>query len=598
MSKEPNPNPKDEPINHKEPETINRAVDEIVESEADELLESKNEHPAEMAPKKPRGFKRFWHWAATHKKITIPLLLVLILVALAAVPFTRYAIAGLFIKQNFIVEITDSETGRPVSDARVLLGEHQVVTDGNGRAEIRASVGYQNLKASKTYYQEFNREVLVPITTPEAFKISLTATGRTVPVSVVNSISKQDLAGVHLESADAKVTTDQQGNAIMVVPADKTTIPVTLSADGYNSKQAILQVTTDDVSDNNFSLTPAGKIYFLSNQSGEIDVVKSNLDGTDRKVVVAGTGNEEGRSTTMLATHDWRYIVLESKRDGGEYSKLFLIDTSDDSLSVIDEGKAFFTVGGWDGHRLVYSANRMDLKPWQPKKVALKSYNTEDKQITLIDTTNAHGNQNDYTQEGLAYPYIMANGEVVYIQNTYRNHDVQKGELVSVMSDGQNMRTIRSYGKGKNSDLNWFNPTEIRFYIRDTINTDDEKLYSYTGDGKVTEIEGIASGIFDNENRYIVSPDGQKTAWAETRDGKSVIFVGSISGANPKQAAMFDDSFTVHGWFSNDYLILSKDDSSLYMMPAGGSIESESQILKVSDYFREDFMSEIGYGGM
>src|SRR6185369_16053847 len=114
-------------------------------------------------------------------------------------------------------------------------------------------------------------------------------------------------------------------------------------------------------------------IYFLSKASGKIDVVKTNLDGTDRQTVLAGTGKEEDTDTILLASRDWKYLALKSRRDG-KAVKLYLIDTSNDKLTTIDEGNATFDMVGWQNDYFVYYVYRNNVKSWQPKGSSLKSY--------------------------------------------------------------------------------------------------------------------------------------------------------------------------------------------------------------------------------
>src|SRR5262249_33988534 len=151
-------------------------------------------------------------------------------------------------------------------------------------------------------------EVVVPITKPKAaFKVELQAEGRPVPVSVVNKINKQPLSGAVLAAAGATAKTDKSGRATLVLPADKKAVKVKVSGDGFNTTEAALMVTTEQNKANTFELTPAGKLYFLSNQSGKIDLVKVNLDGTERHVVLPGTGKEDKNNTVLLASRDWKY---------------------------------------------------------------------------------------------------------------------------------------------------------------------------------------------------------------------------------------------------------------------------------------------------
>src|SRR6185295_2559549 len=109
---------------------------------------------------------------------------------------------------------------------------------------------------------------------------------------------------------DTEATTADDGKAVLVVPADKQEDAVTLSGDGFNTISATLKVTTEEVEANSFKVAPSGKIYFLSNASGKIDLVKSNLDGTDRQTVLAGTGKEDKLNTVLLASRDWKYVAL------------------------------------------------------------------------------------------------------------------------------------------------------------------------------------------------------------------------------------------------------------------------------------------------
>src|SRR5438477_10713787 len=76
---------------------------------------------AQLKGKLAGKHKDLWGWITTHKKISIPAAVVLPLVLLMLVPFTRYAIAGLFVKQNLQVTVVDSETNKPVTSASLTL---------------------------------------------------------------------------------------------------------------------------------------------------------------------------------------------------------------------------------------------------------------------------------------------------------------------------------------------------------------------------------------------------------------------------------------------------------------------------------------------
>ena len=67
-----------------------------------------------------------WHrlknWYTSHKKISIPLTFLAVVLILALVPFTRFKTAGLILTNNFSVKIVDATAGTPVSGATVSSG--------------------------------------------------------------------------------------------------------------------------------------------------------------------------------------------------------------------------------------------------------------------------------------------------------------------------------------------------------------------------------------------------------------------------------------------------------------------------------------------
>src|SRR6202008_1449233 len=114
---------------------------------------------------------------------------------------------------------------------------------------------------------------------------------------------------------EEQAETDKDGKATVVLPVGTTTKKATLSLKGYNNKEGELQVSDKEIKKNGLTITPSGRVYLLSKKSGKIDVVKTNLDGSDRKPVLAGTGKEEDRGTVLLASRDWKYLALLSRRD-------------------------------------------------------------------------------------------------------------------------------------------------------------------------------------------------------------------------------------------------------------------------------------------
>jgi hypothetical protein len=580
------------------------------ESEAGEVT-------TDSAPEKTAGaaskltlknkHKDIWHWAITHKKLSLPVAGVVLVALLLLVPFTRYGLAGLVIKQNFTVSVIDARTHKPVSNATVNLDGKKATTGSNGVATIRLPVGEATLTIIKPYYKSLSREVLVPVGKPRPLVVELTATGRAVQVAVVNTISGKPVGNAALKAEGTVIQTDKKGEATIVLPADKLEIEAELSGSGYNTSRVKIKVTDQKDPANTFKITPAGKVYFLSNASGKLDVVKTNLDGTERKVVLSGTGNESKPETALLATRDWKYLALLSRRDGGKNDKLFLIDTANDTLTTMDEGDATFTLAGWEDHRFIYTVNRNAVKEWQPKKQALKSFDADAKKLTTIDQTAGEGtDQSNYVREQFDTAYVRQ-GHILYAKNWsggYLNSGTIYG-MVSVPGkqvtfnsakpDGSDKKVIKSFTASPGTQASYL-ALQTRPYGAHELYLQWQDSYFEYEDGKIKDLPGMTNQQFYNADyaTYLASPSGKATFWTVDRDGKLAFLVGDQDGNNEKTVVTLSSDYQIYGWHSDDYLLVSKKGSELLLLPASGA--AESQLFKITDYYRPVYRY-FGYGG-
>lgn len=575
------------------------------ESESSRESESDANQGGRM-PRKP-WYKRFWHWLLAHKKVSIPLAIILMLGVLAAIPYTRYLLAGTVIRQSFSVSVVDAETGKPVSSATVRLAGKQATTDNQGRAVIKTNAGYAKLEVSKKYYEKASQNTLIPLKKQaNPHQVKLKAIGRAVPVTVLNKISQKPAGNITIKATneETEAKTEGDGKATLVVPADKQEIKISLSGGGFNTFEAILKVTGDEDPANTFQLTPSGKIYFLSNASGKIDLIKSNLDGTDRAVVLPGTGKEDRYNTVLLASRDWTYIALLSKRDGGEYAKLFLIETANgDKMTVMDEGEATFNVYGWSGDRFIYKVNRAKVKSWESKGEALKSYSASAKKITTLAETAAEGDQYNNAYEDIANRVYILGEEIAFIKNwigsncNYCSWVGQNNQATfnTVRADASQKKVVKTYNdQYVESRTAEFGEVYILFREGDKSKVDEYH------DGKLEGIDQTEAEFYREEYPYYsVSPSSNKTFWSDYRDGKNNLFVGDGNGGNGKEIGRADE-YTVYGWFTDDYILLTKKGSEMLIMPAGGLEGGVEKALKISDYYKPNYSANgfgYGYGG-
>ena len=574
--------------------------------EADELPAEPTQTKTDEAPDSGWRDKldRFKTWYVERKKWTIPASVLLSVLILAGIPFTRYALAGLVVKKDLTVKVIDSTAQVPVSGATVALGGISAQTDGTGQATLHhVKPGHHQLSVSKKYYETRLAPVLVPIINNFEPGIPLTATGRQVKITVTNLIDKKVLSDVSIKVADVTAKTDKDGSAVVVLPSGSDEKKASLSLSGYNDSTATVKISNDKIQDNNFTLTPSGKVYFLSKLSGKIDVVKTNLDGSGRQTVLAGTGKEDDRGTVLLASRDWKYLALLSKRAGGSPA-LYLIDTSDDSLTTIENGDADITPAGWVNSDFVYTITKSSTQLWQAGRQVLKAYSATDKKATALDQTTASGTgQTDYISELIGGVYAY-NDQILYIQNwttAYTNSsssdfNSKQATFNSVKADGSGKKAIKSFGlaAGTNAiditvDERVENPGAIDLHFSDGTK---DIFYTYAN-GQVKDDSSNNSDSFYSADypTYLESPSGNSTFWAESRDGKNTLFVGDDSGQNGKQVATLSD-YSSYGWFTDDYLLVSKNSSELYVMDSGG----KQTPVKISDYHKPA-VTFPGYGG-
>ncbi|MCW1907857.1 MAG: carboxypeptidase-like regulatory domain-containing protein [Candidatus Saccharibacteria bacterium] len=559
-------------------------------------------------------FKALLHIFWVRKKISIPVLILATLLLLATVPFTRYQIFGLFLKQDYAVKVTDSITGKPISSAKVTLGSMSETTDANGETTLKTKVGNQKLTIEKNYYEASSQSVTVPLTKKAGVfrQVSLKATGRQVPVSVSNRLTGQPIKNITVKAADTEAVSGEDGMAVVVLPAGQDSFEAELSGEGINPMKVNIVVSEELKPENQFSVTPIGKVYFLSKQSGKIDVVKTDLDGSNRQTVLAGTGKEDENETVLLAARDWKYLALYSKRDGGKYAKLFLIDTQkNDELVVIDEGEAQFTLYGWADHHFAYKVERYNVQSWVIKKHALKAYDADGRKIVLLDETQAFGDAQNYIDEQYQWAHLM--GKQLVFFRAWTSHknfyttifpelSVKQSKVVSIDVDGSNRRDLKTYDIAESISGATtyyqpyssyqsviYEPGELFFLL--SSNNADTRYFKVFG-GKIEE-DMEAKDFFQSGKAYptyLASPDGSKTFWVESRDGKNTLFIGDANGANEREIAKLSE-LTQYGWFTEEYLLVSKNSSELFILPVAGG-----QPIKVSDYHKPAY-NYYGYGG-
>jgi hypothetical protein len=613
---EPQDTPEDTPTPIPEPSVpedsdsqTDQAVDDIVRSEGDDELKAQDEAVANavvMKLSKRERFKEFWHrwWSNPRKKWGTIAVLVLIVAGLFAVPVTRYDIIGLLVREKVTVDAVDSKTGRPVSGVEIQIGSAKAETDGEGVATLYPHTGSKHLIASKSYYGNSSQTVLVTLSaTHNVFKTKLVALGRQVSVKVVNKITNDPVDNAEITAGSATAKTGKNGVADIVLPSSASMQMVSVSLGGYNTAQVSIDAG-GDLSQNTVTITPAGKVYFLSNLSGTLDVVSTNLDGTDRQTVLAGTGSEDVNNTALVASPDWKYLALYSKRSGS--NALYLIDTTNnDKLTTIDQGsnEGILTVG-WSGDRFIYEVDHATtVSDWQADQETLKSFDPTTGQTLPLDQTQATGtSEANFAKQVYVGAYIAGN-QVLYAKTWEGDSPSgstsivsgKQAELDSINADGSNYHQVKTFAPSSYPEggaftigliMRLFGPGELYLGLNDNgTNT----FYTY-GNGAVSSTTDVTADTLGAAYPdYLLSPSGSSTFWAQPQDGQNALYVGNASATNQKQIASLSP-YTPFGWYTDSYLLVSQD-SGLYVMPATGGTP-----LKITDYYKP-LAGYNGYAG-
>lgn len=584
-------------------EATEEAVDDIVAHEGDTVLAVDD---ARVARKKKIAetdtgwkdklkaiLKSKWTWLSVAA----------IVVLLLAVPYTRYTVLGVFIKRPVSLVVTDSKSGQPISDAQITFDGVSAQTDGEGKATVHASLGSQTLTVAKQQYKTLHTSQFVGFSNKPS-SIRLTATGRLVPVTVLNKVTGKPVVGAVITSGTNTGKTNTKGMAIVALPVGQATRKAIISHAAYNRADVTIQVTDAKVKANTIELTPSGKLYFLSNQSGKLDVVKADLDGSQRKVVLEGTGKEQAATTSLLASRDWRYLVLKARRDGAQPA-LYLIDTHNDKVTQFESGDGDIQLIGWYNNAFVYSKLR-NTPGWQTGRQQLKSYDAKNAQLNLLDQSLAEGDASSYIYQDFSNFYLVKNA-LVYttIWQTYSLTDSattkdKQNTIRAVEPSGQNKKDYQTFGAADIYSIfaKLYAPQEVYFAAYSKA-SDTPTFYEFEN-LKVTNASIDQSAFDQDYPTYLISPNGTSTFWAEVRDGKNTLFAGDANAGSRKQIVAKSE-YSPYGWFGEEYVLVSKDSSELYITATASLKSNKKPPLKITDYYKPPQSYQgygYGYGGL
>ena len=539
------------------------AIDDIVSKESDEVLEVEDQTSQaeeQQPPKKHRISK-----VIKNKWFIIGLVIVLLLVVFG-LPYSRYKILGLFLKSNYQIELTDSITNHPISGAKVSIDGVSLKSNASGIANFKLPLGEYKLSVSKQFYNTYSTNILFGLSSSKKLNLKLNAYGRQFSFKISNSITAQPLAGVQVSYNGITSLSNASGIAYMVLPARATTYNLVLSANGYNNQNDTVKFN-GQVLTNNFSLTPSGKVYFLSQSQGVINVVSANLDGTDQKIIVPGTSSEQPTSTFLMASPDWKYLILEANMKGTGPG-LYVINTATKQINEFDSSNSSFSLIGWSSSdQFLYDELSNTGNYSGTGNEQIKSYDANTQSLNVLDQDQVVSSAGSYAYQSFNSFNIINNNLVYSVNWNSSAQNTLSGLTNSIRQmavSGSNKKDILSLNASNQSIymINRVQPNLLYIAVYNNQTTGNT-FYRYTN-GSISPDSSLNSTVvYQPSPVYSFSPSGSNAIWTSQQNNQPVVFSSDLNYSNPKQLSI-PVGYSANSWYNNQLILVTKK-NNLYV---------------------------------
>ena len=560
------PTPLDDPKN-------DELVDEISAHEGDELLAADDEKAKKAAdPKKSwkdkiKGWCIAWWDNKRARYGTIAGVVVLLLI-LAILPPTRsFALNLVGVRGTAEVTVLDNTTSLPLKNAKVQLGSETGVTNASGDVTLKhVKLGKQTLTVQKVAFAVSTSKVNVSWGTNHLGQVALRAVGTQYHFSLTDFVSGKPIAAAQASSGQANATSDTKGLVILTANSDNaSSLQVTFSATGYHSQT--ISVPVGITTTTNVALTIAREEVYISKQSGKYDVYKSDVDGKNKTLLLAGTGNENDQITLVSHPTDEEAALVSTRdsvhdSDGYLEQTLTLINVSSGAPLTIEHSDRVQLVD-WIGNRLVYVLIKPGSSAANPERYEIMSYDYTTKQRLEI----AHANYfND----------IESAGGIIYYASS-NNYGGGVSQFGKVNADGTGQQVLLT-------DEVW---NMFRVDYTDFSLSGATGWYNYVlGATKPTT---VSTAPTTNTNRvYSDSPDGKHSLWVDSRDGKGALVAYDTTAK--KDTVVTEQSGLTYPvrWLNNStviYRVSTPQETADYVISMqGGSAKKIADVTDVSGF--------------
>ncbi len=519
-----------------------KIVDDIVAKEGDEVLQAEDQKLAESNVKKGTSFsdklKNFFAvwWLSKWARWGTILVVLAAVAAFIAFPGTRYFGLNSFgVRSSASLQVLDNSTQQPLKNVQVSIAGQSGITTVDGTVELKKlKLGPSTLIIQKRAFATISQNVTLGWGSNPLTSYKLTPHGTQYTILVSQFLSKKPVAKVEATSGDASALSDDKGEIKLTLDQPADTFDVTIKADGYRDEKITFNATSK--ADQSVQLVPSTKHVFVSKRSGKFDVYQIDADGKNEKLVLAGTGNERDDMVVIVhPTEDEAALIStrDSNRNSDGYllSTLTMLNLKDGTNTKVTQSERIQFVD-WIGSRLVYVQIASGTSAGNPKRYRLMSYDFKD-----------GINNNEIASSNYFNDVLIAQNKIYFAPSSAYAGGSPIG-LYRVDANGSNKQTIMA-------QETW---NAFRTAYDHIVLSIEQKWFDYhIGDNAPSKLDGAPANLTNRV--YIDSPDGKKSLWIDSRDGKGVLISYDIG--SKKETTLLTKSGLKYPvrWLTNNMIV-------------------------------------------
>ena len=518
--------PVDDPIDDPIDDAADSLVDDIVASESDELLAARDAalQPASALPyQSPAVSKNLWQklaqlpaawWHNQLLRYGTGLILFAAVVALAALPTSRYyAMNTLGARSKASLTILDNTTQLPLKNVSIELGDRTAKTNLDGVVKLSSmKLGTQSLAIHQAGFATINKTITLGWGSNPLGDFTLDAVGTQFRIKLTDYLTGKPVTSAQISSGNANAQSDKAGQLIITIDKSESDIrSAVVSSSGYRDEAVSLDINKPG--SQMVVMVPAEKEVYISKQTGRYDVYKIDIDGKNKQLLLAASG-QENSDISLVAHTSGHEVALVSKRDtthnqdGFPLQTLTLIDIDKGTTLTLDHSERIQIID-WTADQLVYIKVKAGTSAGNPERYQLISYNYQTTARLQLATANYFSD------------IIAAKGTIYYAASN--NYQGGVSQFVKISPDNTGKVVLID-------KLDIFNILRSSTDMLDLSSQQGNYQYKI-GDDNAVKLPGAQTSL--KETRfYIDAPDKKQALWTDSRDGKGVLLV---SGGDTKK---------------------------------------------------------------